>query len=177
MGVRGAEHVARSDRSLMQRVCPVLDSQPPEQRMAGVGDVAGGEDALGGGLEVLVGEQAVVDHDRRVGGQRGSRCRSDPRDDEVAVDHAPVRGAHALHPPVAFERLDPGAEEDFDAVVGVDVAIDRTDLDAEYVLQRHRIRVYHGHLKASLAGRRCHFASDPAGTDHDEVAAPLDPLA
>lgn len=120
VAVSGAEHVARRDRPLMQRVCPVIDPQPSEQRMAGVGDIAGGEDALLLGLEVLVREQAVVDHDLRVLGQSGARGRADPRDNEVAIDHPPVGGAHTLDPIVSLECFDAGAQEHLDAVVGVD---------------------------------------------------------
>lgn len=62
-------------------------------------------------------------------------------------------------------------------MVGVNIPVDRADLGAEHALKRHRVRIDHGDLQASLTGRCRHFAADPASADHDEPAAPLDPLA
>lgn len=73
-------------------------------------------------------------------------------------------------------KADSGAQEHLDAVVSVDVAVDRAHLDAEHVRKQHRARVDHRHLEAGLASRGRSLAPDPARADHHELAAPPDPL-
>ena len=60
--------------------------------VVGVGDVAGGEDARGAGLEVLVDEDAVVDPEPGRLDQAGARGDADADDDEVGLDRGAVSG-------------------------------------------------------------------------------------
>ena len=62
-------------------------------------------------------------------------------------------------------------------MVGVDVAIDATDLGAEHALQRDGVRVEHGDVEATLPGRGCDLGADPAGADHDDRAAAVEACA
>ncbi len=93
----------------------------------GVGDVARGEHSRRAGLQVRVGEDAVLDGDARLGGERSARLHADADDDEVAVHRAPVARADALDGRAALEALHAGAEQHLNAVVGVDVAVDPAD--------------------------------------------------
>lgn len=123
-----AEHRARSERPLVQCVVPVLyaDMRAVE-RVVRVGDVAGGKDTCSAGLQVLVDEDPVVDGDTRPCGKFDARCRSDPHDD-VAVEHPAIGRSHPLDGRRALECLNAGAHQHLDAVVGVDIAVDRADL-------------------------------------------------
>ena len=61
-------------------------------------------------------------------------------------------------------------------MVGVDVAIDRADLGAEHALERDRERVDDGDVEAALSGGGRDLGADPAGADHDDRAAAVQPL-
>lgn len=66
---------------------------------------------------------------------------------------------------VALKRRNAVAEQHPDAVLGVQVAIDRADLGTEHPLKRHRHRLDDRHLKAFLARGRRELGTDPAGPD------------
>ncbi len=112
-----------------------------------------------------------------------SAASADPRrdadadDDHVGVDRAPVVQPDALDPPVALERRDAGAEAQVDAVVGVQVAVDRADLDAEHPLERHGQRIDEGDLDAELAGRGRDLGADPSRADDHDAAGVREALA
>ena len=112
-----------------------------------------------------------------LGGELGARLHADADDHEVALEHAAVAGADALDRAVALEGLDAGAQEHPHAVVGVDVAVDRADLGAEHALERDRERVDDGDVEAALARGGGDLGADPAGADHDDRAAAVQPLA
>ena len=176
IGDRVTEHVARRRRTLVEGGGPVLDAQPPERGITHAGDIAGGEDALQRGLQELVAHDPVADRDAGRGGRRDVRRRAHADHHEVAVDRAPVRGPDPLDRGRALEALDAGAEQHLHAPVGVDVAVDRSRLGAERVLERHRRRGDHRHLQAHLARRRRHLAADPARADDHQAAAAAEPL-
>ena len=106
---------------------------------------------------------------------RGSHADAD--DDEVALELAPVAGADALDRLVALEGLDAGSHQHLHAVVGVDVAVDGADLGAQHALERDRGRIDDGDLEAALTGRGGDLGADPAGPDHDDRAAAVQPFA
>jgi hypothetical protein len=86
----------------------VLDADPrPVVRVLGVGRIAGDEDVRRAGLQVLVGEDPVLDGDPGLGREPDPRLHPYPDDHEVALQPAPVGGAHPLDRPVSLERLDP----------------------------------------------------------------------
>ena len=179
VGVGAAEHVAGGGRPLVERVGPVLDADPlAVEGVVGVGDVAGGEHAGRAGLQVLVDEDAVVDGEPGLRGELGARLHADADDHEVALELASVAGADALdrrRRPRRPRRRSPCSISH--AVVGVDVAVDGADLGAEHALERDRERVDDGDLEAALAGRGGDLGADPAGADHDDRAAAVQPLA
>src|SRR5438270_12558834 len=105
-------------------------------RMAMIGDVARGEDTGRGRLEPLVDDDAVVDRESGRGGEVDARNDPGADHDRVALDRAPVRRADAFDRPRSVERLDTGAEQQLDAVVRVNVAVDGADLAAEHSLER-----------------------------------------
>jgi hypothetical protein len=72
---------------------------------------------------------------------------------------------------VSLERVDPGPEQHPHAVIGVDVAVDRTELDTEDALQRNREGIEHRDLRTELTGRGGDLGADPAGAHHDHPAA------
>ena len=111
------------------------------------------------------------------GGQPGARLHADADDHEVALELASVAGADALDRRVALEGLDAGPEQHLHAVVGVDVAVDGAHLGAQHALERDGERVDDRDLEAALAGRGGDLGADPAGPDHDDRAAAVQPLA
>ena len=102
-----------------------------------------------------------------------ARRGADAHDDGVAVDRAPVVRADTLDGTVALERGDAGFQEELDAVLAVEVAVDRADLEPEHALERHRLRRDDGHVHAALTSRGGDLGPDPAGADDDEPAAGL----
>ena len=62
-------------------------------------------------------------------------------------------------------------------MLGVDVAVDGAHLAAEHALQRDRVRVDDGDVKAALPRRGGELGADPAGADDDDRAAALEPFA
>src|SRR6185312_15391737 len=156
---------------------PVLHSYPlPEEWMPSPRNVAGGEYVRHGGLKPLVDDHTVVDSQPGVLGKRDPRYDADPDDDEVAVDRPATGGAHARHRAVAFERFDAVAEQQLDAMLSVDVAIEGPDLRTEDPLAGQRQGVDHGHLEPPLAGGGGELATDPTRAYHHHVPAGIDPL-
>ncbi len=62
-------------------------------------------------------------------------------------------------------------------MVGVDVAVDGADFAAEHALERDRHRVEDGDVEAALASGSGDLGADPAGADHDDPPAAVQPLA
>src|SRR3954453_10351006 len=88
---REAEHGPRGDRGLVERVGPLLDPDvPAQQRVVGVGHVAGGEDRGVRRLQARVDQDAVVDRQAGVGGQPDVRGDPDTGEDDVAGHLGPV---------------------------------------------------------------------------------------
>ena len=77
----------------------------------------------------------------------------------------------------SLERLDARPEQHPHAMVGVDVAVDGADLGAEHALERDRERVDDGDVQAALPGGRGDLGADPAGADHHDRAAAVEPFA
>src|SRR6185312_10608984 len=93
---RLAEHRSCGRRTLVERICPVLHSNPlTEEWMHCPRDVAGRENVRHGGLKPLVDDHAILDCQSGVLGKLDTRYHADPDDDEVAVDRATTGGAHA----------------------------------------------------------------------------------
>ena len=84
----------------------------------------------------------------------------------------PSLGDDRLDPAVAAEAGDPGAEGEPDAVVGVQVAVDASDLGAEHPGQRGGVRADQGDVPAELAQGGGGLAADPAGPHHHNVLGP-----
>ena len=62
-------------------------------------------------------------------------------------------------------------------MVGVDVAVDGADLDAQHALEWDAQRIQHGHVKPALPGRGGNLGADPPGPDHDHRPAAVEPFA
>jgi len=77
----------------------------------------------------------------------------------VVLPNTTADGAGALEP------LKVGVGEKLDAVVGVDVPVDRPELRPEDVLERERRAFDDGHVAALGAGRGGNLGADPAGSD------------
>ena len=73
--------------------------------------------------------------------------------------------------PSPSNDVDGRSEQHLDAVVEVDVAVDRADLGPEHALERHRVRRDDGDVEAALAGGGGDLGADPAGADDDQPAA------
>ena len=96
-----------------------------------------------------------------------------PATTKSASIRRPSARATARDATVAFDRLDCGAADVLDAVLDVDVAIDRAELASQHALERYLGHLDQRHLAASLAGRCRHLRTDPAGADRHEPAARL----
>ena len=166
-----AQRVAARDAALAARVVPVLDADPrPGDRVQGVGDVAGGEDAGGARLEVLVDQDPVVHREPGGLGERRPRRGPDADDDQVGVDPRAVRRLDRVDRAVpAVDGHDALVRHQPHAVMGVDVAEDRADLGPEHPLERHGGVGDERDLAAELADRRRDLGSDPAAPDHDDL--------
>ena len=87
VGHRLAQHVLRRDHALPDGVVPVLHAQmTAEQRVVGVGHVAGREDVGLGGAQVFVDHDAVVGSQAGGRGEGGVRRDPDPDDEQVGLD-------------------------------------------------------------------------------------------
>ncbi len=148
---------------------------PCEERVPGVGDVAGSEDAGQARREHLVDHDSVLD--RRPCGLRKADSRNDANtdDDEIARDRLVIARPDALHCALAFKRVDacPGAQ--LDSVASVNVTVEPAELLPKDALQRHGRWFDDRHVKSALTRRRGELRTDPAGTDHDDLAAGLKP--
>ena len=105
-------------------------------------------------------------------GQLGPRSGAGADQDQVALDGAAFVDHDRLDPAVAAEGGDPGAEGEPDAVVGVQVAVDASDLGAEHPSQRDGVRADQGDVPAELAQGGGGLAADPAGPHHHNVLGP-----
>ena len=90
---------------------------------------------------------------------------------------APSCGRDALDPAVALEGRHAGLHPQVDAVVAMQVAVDRADLVPEHALERHRLGRDDGDVQAALPGRGGDLRPDPAGADDDQPAARVEALA
>ena len=149
----------------------------PVVGMVGVRDVAGGEHARHAGAQPIVDEDPVVDGEPRVRGQLRARLDPDADDHEVAFEHAAVAGPDPLHRAPALEGLHAVAEQQLDALVGVHVAVHGAQLGAEHPLERHRDLIDERDLQPALAGGGGDLGPDPAGADHDNRPAAVEPRA
>ena len=77
----------------------------------------------------------------------------------------------------ALERGDAGLEQQPHALVGVDVPVDGADLGAEHALERDRHGIHDGDVEPALPGGGRDLGADPAGADHDDRAAAVEPCA
>src|SRR5215218_8364779 len=84
---------------------------------------------------MLVDENPVVDRQPGRLGELRARSDADADDYEVAVDRTPVLEFDALDVRVAHERPQPGAGEQLDAVVTVDLGVQSADLAPEDMLE------------------------------------------
>jgi hypothetical protein len=64
-----------------------------------------------------------------------------------------------------------------DAVLGVDVAVEGTELGTEDAFERHGLRLDQRDLRPALARRGGDLAADPPGADHDEPATAVQDAA
>lgn len=79
------------------------------------------------------------------------------------------------HAVLAGDAGEAGPEVEADAVLGVQVGEDLTDLGAEDRVQRGRLGLDDGDLGAVLAGRRGDLQADPArARDHDVAVVPAE---
>jgi hypothetical protein len=62
-------------------------------------------------------------------------------------------------------------------VVGVNVAVDRADIDAQHTFERDGHRIEDGDFQAALACRGRDLGTDPAGADDHDCAAAAEALA
>ena len=125
---------ARS-RSLVERVGPVLHADRlAVEGMHGVRNVTCGEHTGRGCPQALVDEDAVADGEPGRCRELGAWLDAHSHDDEVAVDESAVARRTRSTASSPF-GLDARAQQHPHAVIGVDVAIDRTDLGAENALK------------------------------------------
>ncbi len=156
----------------------MLDAQVPAVvRVPCVGGVTRGIDARDARLEVLVGEDAVVDPQPGRLGELGAGGDANADDDDVGDLDSAVGEDDCLDGLGSPQLCDADAEAQVDAVFGVQVAEDPTDPIAEHPLQRHRRRVHEDDACAHLAGGRRHLGADPAASDHRDAAGAPDGVA
>lgn len=132
VGDRGTEHVLGGDDALVLCVGPVLDPDPPADpgvpRRSGV---TGREDARHSGLEELVDGDPTVEVEPGPCRELHAWFDADTHHDEVGVDGGAVGGLDAGDAVPTDERVDGLAEVEIDAVLGVQVAVDRSDFGTE----------------------------------------------
>src|SRR5689334_8231850 len=132
--LRLSEHVRCGDSTLALRVIPVLDTQASTVAgMPRVGDVAGGEDARGGGLESLVDEDAVLDPEPGLTRELDPRLGTDADHDQAGGDGPSVCQSDATHLAVAVERGRCGLADEADPLLLMGVAIHGAELGPEHV--------------------------------------------
>ena len=140
-------------------------------------DIAGGEHALSGALQVLVDGDPVVDLQPGAARQLDAGSDSDPDHGEVAFDDLSRAGAHTLDGAIALECLEAVSEVELDPVLGVHIAVELADLRPEDSLVRELERVDERNLQAHRSGRSRKLAADPAGADHGDAVGRIEPLA
>ena len=108
----------------------MLDPQPPAvERVGGVGDITGGEDARHAGLQPLIREDAVLDRESRRSRRAPVRgAHADADDDAWALDDRAVAGENALDRALALEALDRRLGQELDPVVAVKIEIELAEL-------------------------------------------------
>ena len=165
-----AEDVARRDLPLALRDHPVLDSNAlVRMRIRPPRDVARGKDPAGARLEVLVDDDAFVERESGVLGQRRRRTDADAHHDEVGVD----RSAAAQANRAAIDRRHRLPEVEHDAVRFVKPLHEASELDAHDPLERHRIRRDHVDVDAARPQRGRDLEADEAGADDNDARGAL----
>ncbi len=86
-----------------------------EQRVPGVRDIAGGENAGEGGSQLLVDDDSVLNLRARCSGQVDFRGYADADHGEVAVDYPTTGRANPFDGALAFERLHAITEDQLEA--------------------------------------------------------------
>ena len=99
---------------------------------------------------------------------RGRRFGSDPDDEQVALDPAPVLELDGVHGPSAVEACDPRGEHELDPLPAVKVSEPLAELRSEDRLQGGRRRLDDRHGRAEPLCRCRDLLTDEAGSDHDQ---------
>ena len=124
----------------------------PEERVPGVGHVAGGVDVRRARPQPVVDHDPVVDGEASRLGQLDPGGHADADDDHVALHGGPVGEADAAHRRRSDQRLDADPEVQVDAVGGVEIAVDPADLRPHDPLERKVGHLDHGDAGAHLPG-------------------------
>ena len=150
--------------------------------MPGGGNIAGGEDPGRAGFEELINQDPVAHVEPSLGGQSDAWLGSDAYHRQVGLQPGAVGRHDALDSRPTLEGGNPLVRDQFDAVFGVQVAVDGADFGPAY--SRWTGQLNHGtHLKRR--SRLCdqqlmkwafdrwsyEDAREPAGRDPGDIAS------
>src|SRR6266568_2925221 len=157
-----AQHRSRRGGTLFLSVVVVLDSDPAEDRVKMVRDIAGRVDVGGAGPAQFVDQNTVILRNRLPRKSRDHGLNPDTSHSEVAWDANPAGGCDRLEPLCPLERGNLLSGEQLDAVRAVDGTEYRADFPAEYPLKGDSAGEDGGHVHPELRQRGRHLRADEA---------------
>ena len=168
------EHVARGGLALALGHHPVLDANVlAGVRIGPARDIARGVDA---GRRWFRGyafdDDAAIDREAGLLGQRQARPHADADDHEIGLEHAAALQRRAL----AVDRGHGIAEMEDDAVLLVQRADEVAHLRPEHALHRPLLRRHDMDLDVARAQRGRDLEPDEARADHDRARARRRPM-
>src|SRR5918992_3768757 len=166
VALAGPGQVPAGQQPLVEGLGPVLDADPPEQRVLGVGDVAGGEHAVGR-PQPLVDQDAVVDREAGPLGQVGVGPDPDPDDHNVGGQPGAVSQHHRLDTVAALQPLGPGPGPDVHAPVAQEGLEELAHLGTDGPRPEGVGQLQDGHPGVHLGGAGGHLGADEAATEDD----------
>jgi hypothetical protein len=146
-------------------------------RVIRIGHIPRGPQPGDGARQVLVHDNAVVEHDVGALHQLGAGREPDPDQEHVALHGGAVGQHHLRGGAVTAETVDSGPEVQVHPVLGVEVPEHGPHLGPEHPFERHRRPFDQGDLRAHLAGGRGDLGPDPSRSDHHEPVGAGDGVA
>jgi hypothetical protein len=128
-------------------------------------DVAGSEDALDAGLEVLVDDNAAIDREPRLFRQQDCRPHADPDDNEVGLKAFSAFQHHTL----IVYRGGRRPEVECHPMVLRELAQEIPDFRSKHFLHQDRLGPDHVDFDIPGTKRRRDFQANEAGADHDRA--------
>ena len=166
-----AEQRSGRGLALLIPVVPVLHAHAAEDRMQVIRHIAGREHVRQRCPASRVHEHAVVDPGPRRRQQLAVGHDPDPGHHHVALEDAPLLGAHPFDSSGAFERLHRVFRDQLHSLVAMDASQHAPDLLAQNARQRHAGALDGGHLDAELAERGRDLGADEAEPHHDRATS------